>query len=252
MKRTSLLVLGSLAVLASACAGGVTASPLGGQSPKRVLSNSLAAAQTSGSVHFRLLGQRQGKTETIVGDASASDGREIITVGALKIQAEVVGGQAFIEGNVGGLEGQIGLSAADAATYAGKWISIASTDAPYSSLTKAVTIASTLTQIKPNGHLALTPSTTRAGHSVIGVTGGLPGPAVKGTTGSATLYISTRHPTVPIVFSAEQTTAGVKETDVGTFSRWGKPVQIAVPTGAVAFSSLPMSAPTTPSSPTPG
>jgi hypothetical protein len=53
---------------------------------------------------------------------------------------------------------------------------------------------------------------------------------------------------VPIVFSAEQTSSGVKETDVGTFSNWGKALQIPVPTSTVAFASLPMAAaPTTPS-----
>ena len=168
-------------------------------------------------------------------------------MGAVSIQAEVIGGKAFIEGNAGGLEGQIGLSAADAATYAGKWISIATTDAPYASVTKAVTIASTLTQIKPGGHLVLTASTTKAGQAVIGVKGGLPG-AAKGATGSSTLYVSTSSPTVPIVFSAEQTSRGVKETDVGTFSNWGKALQIPVPTSTVTFASLPMAAaPTTPS-----
>ncbi|HEY7948461.1 MAG TPA: hypothetical protein VID75_12360 [Acidimicrobiales bacterium] len=246
MKRTGLLVLGSLGFLAAACGGGGASSALAGQTPKQVLTSSLAAAKNSGSVHFRLLGHQSGKTETIVGDASATDGREIITVGTLTVEAEVIGGQAFIEGNVGGLEDQIGLSAAQAQTYAGKWISIATTDAPYASVTKAVTIASTLSQIQPNGHLSLTGSTTKAGQSVIGVSGGLPGPATKGTTGSATLYVSTARPTVPIVFSAEQTSAGVKETDVGTFSRWGQPLNIPVPTGTVAFSSLPGSSPAAP------
>ncbi|HVC70508.1 MAG TPA: hypothetical protein VNC61_09685 [Acidimicrobiales bacterium] len=246
MKRTGLLVLGSLGLLGTACSGGVSNGDLSGQTAPEVLATSLAAAQTSGSVHFELLGKRAGKAETIVGDASGSSGREIITVGALKIQAEVTGGQAFIEGNVGGLEGQIGLSAADAKTYAGKWISIASTDAPYASVTKAVTLASTLTQIKPNGHLILTAATTKAGQAVIGVKGGLPGPASKGTTGSATLYVSTTRPTVPIVFAAEQTSSGVKETDVGTFSRWGTPIKLAVPTATVAFSSLPGNPATTP------
>jgi len=247
MKRTCLLVLASLGLLATACGGGGAPSALAGQSAKQVLTTSLAAARTSGSVHFTLLGKQSGKTETIVGDASATDGREVITVGALSVEAEVTGGQAFIEGNVGGLEDQIGLSAAQAQTYAGKWISIATTDSPYASVTKAVTIASTLTQIEPNGHLSLTAATTKAGRSVIGVSGGLPGPATKGTTGSATLYVSSTRPTVPIVFTAEQTTGGVRETDVGTFSRWGQPVQIPVPTSTVAFSSLPgsSSAPST-------
>jgi hypothetical protein len=245
MKRTCLLVLGSLAVLAAAC-GGAATNALVGQTPTQVLDKTLAAAKTSGSVHFVLLGTQMGKTETITGDVSGRDGREVISEGSVKIQAEVIGGKAFIEGNLGGLEDQIGLPAAAAKTYSGKWISIASSDAPYPSVTKAVTIASTLSQIRPTGHLKLTASTTKAGQSVIGVAGGLPGQASTGTKGSATLYVSTSSPTVPIVFSAEQTSSGVKETDVGTFSRWGKALGIVAPTSSVAFASLPLSTPTTP------
>jgi hypothetical protein len=248
MKRIVPLGLASLALVAAACGGGgapaASSGDLGHQTPKEVLTTALAAATSSGTVHFQLLGTEGGKTESIVGDASGSDGREIITAGTVKIEALVVGGAAFVEGNAGGLEDQMELSAADAATYAGKWISIASTDAPYASLTKAVTLASTLSELRPTGTLTLTAPTTKASKRVVGVHGNLPGGAVKGTTGSATLYVSTAHPTVPIVFDAVQTTSGTKETSVGTFTNWGKPLDLTAPTTSVAFSSLPV--PTTP------
>ncbi len=138
----------------------------------------------------------------------------------------------------------MGLSAADAQTYAGKWISIASSDAPYASITKAVTLASTLSELEPTGKLTLTATTTRASRPVVGVHGGLPGGVTKGTTGSATLYVSTSNPTVPVIFNAQQTTSGAKESDVGTFSDWGKPLDLVAPTTSVAFSSLPLTSQT--------
>jgi hypothetical protein len=187
------------------------------------------------------LGTESGKTETIEGDASATDGREVIKAGTLTIQAEVVGKGAYVEGNAGGLEDQMGLSAASAATYAGKWISIAATDAPYSSITKAVRLEGTLSDLKPTGHLTLTAATTKASQGVIGVKGSLPPGAAKGTTGSAVLYVATSKPNVPIVFDVEQTTSGTKESDVGTFSNWGKPLHLVAPTTSVPFASLPTS-----------
>jgi hypothetical protein len=242
MKRILPLGLVPLALLLVACGGGGGSSgALAGQTPKQVLAGALAAAEKSGSVHFKLLGTESGKTETIEGDSSATDGREVITAGTLTIQAEVVGKGAYVEGNAGGLEDQMGLSATSAATYAGKWISIAPTDAPYSSITKAVSLEGTLGDLQPTGHLTLTGVTTQASQSVIGVKGGLPPGAAKGTTGSAVLYVSTSKPTVPIVFNVQQDTSGTKESDVGTFSNWGKPLRLVAPAATVPFSSLPAS-----------
>jgi hypothetical protein len=242
MKRILPLGLVPLALLLVACGGGGGSSgALAGQTPKQVLDGALAAATKSGSVHFKLLGTESGKTETIEGDASATAGREVISAGSLTIQAEVVGKGAYVEGNAGGLEDQMGLSAASAATYAGKWISIAATDAPYSSITKAVSLEGTLSDLKPTGHLTLTGATTKASQGVVGVKGSLPPGAAKGTTGSAVLYVSTSKPTVPIVFDVQQDTSGTKESDIGTFSNWGKPLHLVAPTTTVPFSSLPVS-----------
>ncbi len=242
MKRLLPFCLATLVLLLAACGGGgASTGSLADKTPKQVLAGALAAARKSGSVHFALLGRESGKTESIEGDASATDGREIITAGSLTIEAEVVGSGVYVQGNAGGLEDQMGLSAATAATYAGKWISLVATDAPYSAIAKSVRLAGTLSDLEPTGHLTLTAATTRASHSVVGVKGGLPPGAASGTTGSAVLYVSTAGPSVPIVFDVEQETSGTKESDVGTFSDWGKPLHLVAPTTTVPFASLPTS-----------
>jgi len=242
VKRLLPLGLASLALLLAACGGGgASTGALAGKTPTQVLTGALAAARHSGSVHFSLLGRESGQTESIEGDASATDGREVITAGSITIEAEGVGTGANVKGNAGGLENQMGLSAATAATYAGKWISIAATDAPYPAITKAVRLAGTLSDLQPTGHLTLTAATTRASHAVVGVKGGLPPGAVKGTTGSAVLYVSTADPTVPIVFDVEQVASGTKESDIGTFTSWGKPLHLVAPATTVPFASLPTS-----------
>ena len=62
----------------------------------------MAAATKSGSVHFQLTGKVGANTETITGDASNTDGREVIDAGQVSIQAEVIGQGAYVEGNSGG------------------------------------------------------------------------------------------------------------------------------------------------------
>ena len=125
--------------------------------------------------------------------------------------------------------------------HAGKWISIASTDAPFSSITKAVRLAGTLGQLKPSGKLTRTATTIKASQSVIGVHGGLPGGAQSGVTGSAVLYVATAQPTVPVVFQVTESSGGTKESDVGTFTKWGQPLHLVAPTNAVAYASVPAS-----------
>jgi hypothetical protein len=243
MKRTLLLSLGSLSLLLAACGsgGGAGSSGLANKTPKEILSTAVAAATKSGSVHFELLGKEGGNTETITGDSSNTDGREIISAGQVNIEAEVIGHGAYVKGNSGGLQSEMDLSATNAATYAGKWISIASTDAPFSSITKAVSLSGTLGELKPSGKLTRTAKTTKASQAVIGVHGGLPGGATNGTTGSAVLYVATSQPNVPIVFDVTESSGTTKETDVGTFTKWGQKLHLVAPTNTVAYASLPAS-----------
>jgi hypothetical protein len=245
MKRIVPLGLVSLALALSACGGGGSSAPsagsLAGKTAKQVLASALAAAKTSGSVHFTVVGKDAGRTETIVGDASTTEGRETITSGDLSIQAEVVGKGAYIEGNAGGLEAQMGLTAALAKTYADQWISVASSEAPYSTVSTGVRLAGALANIQPAGKLTLTAPTTKDGQSVIGVHGEPPGTLAKGTTGSSVLYVATGQPTIPLVFQVTEATGANKESDVGTYSNWGKALNLVAPTKTVPLSSIPSS-----------
>jgi hypothetical protein len=244
MKRILALGLASFALLLVSC-GGAAPDTLAHKSASQVLSSAIAAAKSSGSTHYVLTATSSGKTQTIEGDSSDSDGRQIYSSGTAKVQVEAIGKTVYVEGNEGGLQNQIGFPAAEAATYSGKWISIAKTDAPYKSVVSAVTLAKTITEIKPTGHLTLTKPTTRSGLPVVGVKGPLPG-AHKGVTGSVVLYVATQDPTVPVYFDAQATGKGTDEHDVGIFSHWGSPLHLVAPKTSVAYAGLAASA-TTPS-----
>jgi hypothetical protein len=242
MKRFLPLGLVLLAFLAACGGGGGGATnALQGKTASQVVSAALAAAKASGSVHFDVKAKASTQTETIVGDASATDGRETISGDGLTIEAEVIGKEAFVKGNAGALEDEMGLTGPVARSNAGKWISISSTDKPYASITTAVRLKGTLSELDPTAPLALTGTATRAGQSVVGVRGGLPGTA-SGTTGTATLYVAKTSPNVPIVFDVEESSSGTKQSEIGTYTDWGQPLQLVAPTSTVAFSKL---APTT-------
>jgi hypothetical protein len=238
MRRILLLGLGSLALVLAGCGGGGGSGALGTTSAQQVLNSAVAAAKTSGSFHYKLVATAPGSTQSIVGDASGTEGRQVLSAGTAKIEAEAIGTTVYIQGNVGGLENQLSFPAAEATKYSDQWISIASTDAPYASVVKAVTLTSALTQIEPTGHLTLTSDTTRFGHPVVGIRGPLPGSGTKGVTGSVVLYVSTAKPSVPIAFEGKASDAGKSETDTGTFTRWGKPLNLVAPSGSIAYKSL--------------
>jgi hypothetical protein len=236
MKRILPLVVGSFAVTLAACGG--SSGPLAGKTAQQVLTAALAAAKTSGSVHYSVVGKDAGHTETIVGGASDTSGNEVVTAGDVTIEALVVGKAVFVKGDAGGLEDEMGLAASIATSNAGKWISIASTDRAYSSLTKGVSLDGVLKNLEPTGHLTLTAPTTKDGQSVVGVRGALPSGLTPGTKGSTVLYVAAANPTVPLVLNVDQSMGAQKSTAVGTYGSWGKPVDLVAPTSAVPFSSL--------------
>jgi hypothetical protein len=241
MKRIVPLTLGSLALLVAACGSSGGGDALAHKTPKEVLASALAAAKKSGSFHYALTATGSTSSQSIVGDASTSEGRQVISEGALKIQAELIKKVVYIEGNSGGLENEMGFSSSEATTYAGKWIAISPTDSPYSSITETVTLPNALTELEPAGHLTLTSATTRSGLPAVGVRGGLPNTGSASVKGSVVIYVSTATPTVALAFSGKATSSGVTETDKGTFTHWGKRLDLTAPTSVVAYSSLPAS-----------
>jgi hypothetical protein len=98
-----------------------------------------------------------------------------------------------------------------------------------------------IVQLAPVGNLTLTAPTTRDGQQVVGVRGSVRTSTGSTAKGTATLYVTTATPTLPIAYSAEAVDDGETATETGTFSSWGEAVRFKVPTDSVAFSSIPSS-----------
>ena len=212
---------------------------LAGKTAGQVLSAAISAAGAQRTAHYVMTARNAGQTQTISGDAGPNEGQQTVTQGKQQIKVVYVGSVAYVQGNASGLSSVMGLKPATASTYAGKWIAIHKTDSLYNSIAKSVTLVSTLTQLEPSGRLTLTGLSTAAGRQVIAVRGGLPGPPQSGVSGSATYYIATSHPTLPLRFSGAVQSGTQSAVDDGTFSAWGAPLHLQVPAPTVEFSSIP-------------
>jgi hypothetical protein len=239
------LIVTALALGATACGSSGSTVPtvqvgaLSGKTASQALSASSAAARKEGSAHYVLTAQQGSQSQTISGDASATEGEQSVTQGTQHIEVIYVGGVAYVQGNAGGLSSAMGLSATVAATYAGKWIAVHSTDSLFKAIVQAVTLASTLAQLNPSGTLSITAPMTVAGRQAVGIRGGLPKGTQTGVTGSTTLYVAVNDPTVPLKFTGQASSGSQHVLDTGTFTNWGKALQLSAPAGAVAFSTLP-------------
>jgi len=245
MRRIVVGLAGTVVALALSSCGSSNPGPtaqigaLAGKTPQQVLAAASAAANRMGSAHYVMTAHQGSQSQTISGDASATEAQQSVTQGTQHIEVTYVGGVAYVQGNAGGLHSAMGLSTTSAAKFAGRWIAVHSGDSLYTSIVQAVSLASTVAQLAPSGVLTLTAPTTVAGRSALGVHGGLPGPAQSGVTGSTTLFIAADGPTVPLKFSGDARQGTQRVQDDGTFSNWGRPLHLKAPSSSVPFSSVP-------------
>jgi hypothetical protein len=205
----------------------------------QILKAATTAATKAGSTHYVLSAVEGTSSQTISGDASQTEGQQLVAQGSQHIQVVYVGGVAYVQGNAAGLTSAMGFAAAVATSYANKWIAVHSTDSLFKSIVSAVTLAGTLAQLDPTGTLTVTAPTTVAGRQAVGVKGGLPGTPQSGVTGSTTLFVAASDPTVPLKFSGTAAQGTQHVVDKGTFTNWGKALKLSAPAGAVPYSSVP-------------
>lgn len=206
----------------------------------------LTATIDAGSFHYVSRFTSQGVTQTTVGDAGASAGRQVITIGPDTFTVLVSGASCFFQGNERQMVEQLGLPVAVASAHAGQWISLAPDDPPYQSVYVAVRTRSAL-----NSNIAFVPhqevgTSTRSGYHVLGIRGPMSNQIVNGQTqkakGTAILYLTTSHPHLPVEYTENGTITVGGQSAKGklemTFSRWGEAVTVNAPQGAVSYSSL--------------
>lgn len=236
MRHKVVVVVGAMMVTGLAACGSSTSNALEGKSPNAILSAALRAATRLGEVHYVLRTSGSSPSQTVTGDAGMNQGAEEVVSGSDTAVIQLIGTSGYIRGNAGGLQDIIGLASAQATQYAGEWISLQPSDSVYKSVVQSVTLAGVLGDLRPRGSLEKSTPVTLGGRSVVGVRGSLPNAT---ESGSATMWVSTATPNVPVGVEAVTTSGSQSVTEVGAFSNWGERFRFVAPLGAVAFSSSP-------------
>jgi len=207
---------------------------LQGKSADQVLRSALSAGTRLGAVHYVLQTTKGAAQLTVTGDASASEGAQYIVSGTDQTILQLIGNTLYVRGNTGGLQDTVGMSAASASQFDGKWMAAHVGDPLFLQLAPELVLKSVMAHLTPAGTLAESTPGLVNGHEVIGVRGNAP---LVAQAGSATLWVTTAPPTVPIGTSTQTTDKGTAVTQVGTFSRWGEHVDLKAPSGSVPFPS---------------
>jgi hypothetical protein len=229
------------------------------ESPTELNASVYAAAMKSGSFHYVDLqeigfgGPVGHQTET--GDVALNKGIQYVSGTLGDSETIVVGTAAYLKANAPALEVDLLFSKSMAAKYANHWISFTPKDWPYDATIEFVVTRTfwdnpdrSPVESLPQKPISIGGKSTLAGESVESVTSTIHD-IVKRTNssfiGNSRVYFDSSSPHLPFVVidSTSGTEAGSPNTqqDVATFTKWGETVKVGLPTGAVAFSSLPKS-----------
>jgi hypothetical protein len=229
MARVAMLIA-VLAVAAAVAAVALAAT----RSPKALRAAIFAAARKQHSAHYVENGVAQGLHQTMISDVAATRGIQKIsfTLGGKKGQftVRVVARNAYLRGNTVALDDYLGFTAAQAAQYHGRWISIPPSNHRYQALAAAVTLPSFLHDIYPHAPLGIV-TTKIGGRKVTGVRGTSREPGVR--------FLEAVYPDSKLrplgVADVEPAKGFIDEI---TISRWNEAVHVQAPANAVPIATV--------------
>ncbi len=206
----------------------------------KLLSQSVEAANSKGSLTFSDTTRSGKNVEVLTGAVSAPTAAESLTeTGHGPLNVLLIGDTIYVRGDSDVLHGTLGLPLAASTANSEKWISVQSGDSAFSQLVAPLNMSTELNNYVPAGHLKKGRITTVDGHKVIPLTGAASASAAQGGAGAVALFVSTNAPYLPVggtLVVVRRGSPGLSE--VAAFSAWGSKVVANAPTGAIPFSSL--------------
>ena len=223
-------------MLVVAVAAVATSVAFAARSPRQLRAAMLAAASARHSVHYVSTTSAGGDSIRMVADVGPARGIQRITVtkGTQSGPATVlvVGGPAYIRGNVFTLQNFFPFTQSQATRYAGDWISIPPSSGAYATVATDATFASFLADLLPGKHLAVVRATV-AGRKAVG----LRGTARQGRlTVIETIYAPASGK--PLPFAEKAVAAGVPGGSLVRMNHWNEPVHLAAPANAVPIATV--------------
>jgi hypothetical protein len=228
------IVAGALAV--AVAAAGAAAVAFAAQSPNSLRAAIFAAARKQHSVHYVESGAAQGLHQTMVGDVAGTRGRQRISFtlqtkkGSFTVL--VVRRTAYLRGTSLALQGYLGFTAAQAARFHGRWISVPASSKKYADLAASVTLPSFLHDIYPAAPLVLAKARL-GGHTRIGVRGTHRESGLKFVE---EVFPKASPPLLPVAVADVEPTKGF--LDEIKINRWNERVSVQAPANAVPISTV--------------
>jgi hypothetical protein len=226
----------AVVLLVAGAVAGVAAVADATLSPRALRTSILSAAKAQHSVHYVTKQVVGNSLTTLVGDVEAADGVQHVTLkfgkksGKLTI---VVVDQtaAYVQGDATGLHEALGLTNAQATTYAGQWISIPKGDKLYGGVAEDVTLGSAIQIITPRGRLKAFKARDH-GVRVVGV---------RGTSGTGKkkelrVLVARAHGKLPL--EEDEFAPGEEYISRTMFSKWGEAVQAQAPASSTPISTV--------------
>lgn len=244
MRPRLLLVISTVAIaaIASGC-GSSQAASNGVQSKtgKQIVAAAVSATEHESAFHFVETASSSASSVRIVGDVGSSGGEQHIVVRdgsqSGKITVVLADGTAYFTGDVFGLEGFTGLSKTNATSLAGKWISVPSSNASFSSIAASLAVKTAAPQlVSLAGTLTRGKVSTELGHQAVAVDA-----AQSTSSGSLalTLYVATTGKALPIqVKGTTKVTGGTARDITATFSKWDESVHASAPASSEPISDV--------------
>jgi hypothetical protein len=184
----------------------------------------------AGSVHISARLISGSRTADFVCDVAAGHGRQEISMNngerATMLQVDDM---AYLRGNKAAMVGYFQIPG----KLSGRWLSVASSDPGYPTLTEDLNLQSQSDEIKLGAPLTLTGRTTVDGQAVEGVHGKVPAGAGAPAGATATLYVAVAGRHLPVELSTGNATNQI----VSAYSRWGEQVRLTAPSGATVITS---------------
>jgi hypothetical protein len=233
MAHRGIRTIGCLAALGGALSFGLSTSAGAATSPSKLLAKAIADAGHGSWVHEVTTSKGDGHTLGMVNDIGTSNGRQDITIDGDHGEVILLNHTAYISGQVKTLENYFGVPTKDATKLKGKWLSVPSSDAEYSVISAALTLASDFKDTDISGPFKEGTSVTVAGQKAIPISGFIQGSSTSAKI-AATMYISTGGTPLPLKIVASNKTVSTTTT----WSSWGHSVSLKAPSNPVKAASL--------------
>lgn len=205
-------------------------------SPKGGLGSAVTAALAQQSVHWTESGGEDMRGAfRLTSDVTASSGEQRLTILPRGASADIrlVNGALYVEGSPLGLQWTLGLTEAQAARYAGRWILIARSDDVYARTTNGLTLGSLV-------HDTTSPDLGNSGKPKV-ITGTCTGPGSVSSKmekdGGSYVSLSMQASGARLP-DAVAVNFGPGTWFDGCFSNWNKPVSVLAPTHSVPIATV--------------